>query len=45
MAKLGEGLEFAYEPIIPQAPLDRKFHYFEDAEDGTKKLCTNTSGF
>ena len=38
MAKLGEGLEFKYESIIPQAPMDMKFHYWEELEDGTKVL-------
>ena len=38
MAKLGEGLEFKYESIIPQAPMDMKFHYWDELEDGTKVL-------
>lgn len=35
MAKLGEGLNFQYEPIWPQAPIDKNFHYVEEGEDGT----------
>ena len=42
MAKLGEGLEFKYESIIPQAPLDMKFHYWEEQEDGTRVLKIHT---
>jgi len=38
MAKLGEGLLFKYESIIPQAPLDMKFHYWEENEQGEKVL-------
>ena len=45
MAKLGEGLEFKYESIIPQAPMDMKFHYWEDQEDGTKILKIHTENF
>ncbi len=45
MAKLGEGLEFKYESIIPQAPLDMKFHYWEEQEDGTKILKIHTDNF
>ena len=45
MAKLGEGLEFKYESIIPQAPLDMKFHYWEEQEDGTKILKIHTENF
>ena len=45
MAKLGEGLEFKYESIIPQAPLDMKFHYWEEQEDGTKILKIHTDKF
>ena len=45
MAKLGEGLEFKYESIIPQAPLDMKFHYWEEQEGGTKILKIHTENF
>ena len=45
MAKLGEGLEFKYESIIPQAPLDMKFHYWEEQEDGTRVLKIHTDNF
>lgn len=45
MAKLGEGLEFKYESIIPQAPTDMKFHYWEELEDGTKVLRIHTENF
>ena len=43
MAKLGEGLEFKYESIIPQAPMDMKFHYWDELEDGTKVLKSQGS--
>lgn len=45
MAKLGEGLEFKYESIIPQAPTDMKFHYWEELEDGTRVLRIHTENF
>ena len=45
MAKLGEGSEFKYESIIPQAPTDMKFHYWEELEDGTKVLRIHTENF
>lgn len=45
MAKLGEGLEFKYESIIPEAPTDMKFHYWEEQEDGTRVLKTHTENF
>ena len=45
MAKLGEGLQFKYESIIPQAPTDMKFHYWEELEDGTKVLRIHTENF
>lgn len=45
MGKLGEELKFKYEPILPQAPLDTKFHYFVDKEDGTKEIKIHTEGF
>ena len=45
MAKLGEGLEFKYESIIPQAPLDMKFHYWEENEQGEKVLKIHTENF
>ena len=35
MAKLGDGLKIKYEPIFPQAPVDEKFHYYEDIEEVT----------
>ena len=45
MAKLGDGLLIKYESIIPQAPTDMKFHYWEDLEDGTKILRTHIENF
>lgn len=45
MAKLGDGLQFKYESIIPQAPIDMKFHYWEELEDGTKVLRIRTENF
>ena len=45
MAKLGEGLEFKYESIIPQAPMDMKFHYWDELEDGTKVLKIHSENF
>lgn len=45
MAKLGEGLQFKYESIIPQAPTDMKFHYWEEQEDGTRVLKIHTENF
>ena len=45
MAKLGEGLKFKYESIIPQAPIDMKFHYWEELEDGSKILRIHTENF
>ena len=33
MGKLGEDLLFKYEPIIPEAPLDMKLHYWEEDEN------------
>ena len=45
MGKLGEGSEFKYESIIPQAPTDMKFHYWEELEDGTKVLRIHTENF
>lgn len=41
MGKLGEGLLFKYETIIPQAPMDMKFHYWEENPDGTRTLKIN----
>lgn len=45
MAKLGEGLLFKYESIIPQAPTDMKFHYWEENEQGEKVLKIHTDNF
>ena len=45
MAKLGEGLLFKYESIIPEAPLDMKFHYWEENEQGEKVLKIHTDNF
>ena len=45
MAKLGDGLKVKYEPIWPQAPLDMKFHYYEELEDGTKVLRMHEENF
>ena len=45
MAQLGEGLNFKYESIIPQAPIDMKFHYWEENENGEKVLRTHTENF
>ena len=45
MAKLGDGLKVKYEPIWPQAPVDMKFHYYEDLEDGTKVLRMHEENF
>ena len=44
MVKLGEG--FKYESIIPQAPIDMKFHYWEDNEEtGERTLRIHTENF
>ena len=45
MGKLGDELKFKYEPILEQAPLDKKFHYFVEKEDGTKELKIHEEGF
>ena len=46
MAKLGEGSQFKYESIIPQAPIDMKFHYWEyNEETGEKVLKIHTENF
>lgn len=45
MGKLGEGLLFKYESIIPQAPTDMKFHYWEENEQGEKVLKIHTENF
>ena len=45
MAKLGEGLLFKYESIIPQAPTDMKFHYWEENEQGEKVLKIHIDNF
>lgn len=45
MANLGEGLQFTYEPILEQAPMDEKFHYLVENEDGTKDIKIRTEGF
>ena len=45
MGKLGEGLKFKYEPIWEQAPIDKKFHYYEKQEDGTEVLKCHTENF
>lgn len=45
MGKLGDGLLFKYETIIPQAPLDMKFHYWEENEQGEKVLKIHTENF
>lgn len=46
MAKLGEGSQFKYESIIPQAPIDMKFHYWEvNEETGEKILRIHTENF
>ena len=45
MGKLGEGLLFKYESIIPQAPLDMKFHYWSTNEQGEKVLKIHTENF
>ena len=45
MGKLGEGLLFKYESIIPQAPLDMKFHYWDTNEQGEKVLKIHTDNF
>ena len=45
MTKLGDGLKVKYEPIWPQAPLDMKFHYYEELEDGTKVLRMHEENF
>ena len=45
MEKLGEGLQFKYEPILEQAPMDKKFHYLVENEDGTKDIKIHTEGF
>ena len=42
MAKLGEG--FKYEPILEQAPVDMKFHYYKELEDGTTELAIREDG-
>ena len=45
MAKLGDGLLFKYESIIPKAPLDMKFHYWGENEQGEKVLKIHTENF
>ena len=45
MGKLGDGLLFKYESIIPQAPTDMKFHYWEENEQGEKVLKIHTENF
>ena len=45
MGKLGDGLLFKYESIIPEAPLDTKFHYWEENEQGEKILRIHTDNF
>ena len=45
MGKLGDGLLFKYESIIPKAPLDMKFHYWEENEQGEKVLKIHTENF
>lgn len=45
MASLGEGLQFKYESIIPEAPTDMKFHYWETNEDGEDVLRIHTENF
>jgi len=45
MGKLGEGLKFKYEPIWEQAPIDKKYHYYETLEDGTKVLKAHTENY
>ena len=45
MAKLGEGLQFTYEPILEQAPMDKNFHYLVESEDGTKEIKMKIDGF
>lgn len=45
MGKLGEGLAFKYESIIPQVPDDMQFHYWDVIEDGTRVLKIKTDKF
>lgn len=45
MGKLGEGLLFKYESIIPQAPVDMKFHYWDENEQGEQVLRIHTENF
>ena len=45
MPKLGEGLNFVYESIIPEAPVDMKFHYWEELENGERALRIRTDKF
>ena len=45
MGKLGDGLLFKYESIIPQAPTDMKFHYWEENEQGEKVLRVHSENF
>jgi DNA polymerase I-like protein with 3'-5' exonuclease and polymerase domains len=45
MGKLGDGLLFKYESIIPEAPLDMKFHYWEENEQGEQVLKIHTENF
>lgn len=45
MGKLGDGLLFKYESIIPEAPIDTKFHYWEENEQGEKVLKIHTENF
>ena len=45
MPKLGEGLNFVYESIIPKAPVDMKFHYWEELENGERVLRIHTDKF
>ena len=45
MPKLGEGLNFAYESILPEAPVDMRFHYWEEQDNGERVLKIHEENF
>lgn len=45
MGALGENLQIKYEPIWEQAPVDEKFHYYEEDENGNEVLKIHEENF
>ena len=45
MGALGENLQVKYEPIWEQAPVDKKFHYYEEDENGNEILKIHEENF